>query len=94
MTHRLARQASRCWLVGARRENVSNLGSPMIGPATGTEVPQISTRIRSASRHSGYFTAALATSLFRRLVARPHLPNPSVKGTSCGKPQAAPYLER
>jgi hypothetical protein len=21
-------------------------------------------------------------------------PNPSVKGTSCGKPQAAPYLER
>jgi hypothetical protein len=22
------------------------------------------------------------------------LPNPSVKGTSCGKPQAAPYLER
>jgi hypothetical protein len=21
-------------------------------------------------------------------------PNPSVKGTSCGKPQAAPYVER
>jgi hypothetical protein len=24
----------------------------------------------------------------------PPMPNPSVKGTSCGKPQAAPYLER
>jgi hypothetical protein len=22
------------------------------------------------------------------------LPNPSVKGTSCGKPQSAPYVER
>jgi hypothetical protein len=26
--------------------------------------------------------------------ALPVRPNPSVKGTSCGKPQAAPYLER
>jgi hypothetical protein len=30
--------------------------------------------------------------LAARLPAAP--PNPSVKGTSCGKPQAAPYLER
>ena len=28
------------------------------------------------------------------LAARPPRPNPSVKGTSCGRPQAAPYLER
>ncbi len=25
---------------------------------------------------------------------KPVTPNPSVKGTSCGKPQAAPYVER
>jgi len=27
-------------------------------------------------------------------VSRHQRPNPSVKGTSCGKPQAAPYVER
>jgi hypothetical protein len=35
------------------------------------------------------------TGKVRRPVASPGpSPNPSVKGTSCGKPQAAPYLER
>jgi hypothetical protein len=28
------------------------------------------------------------------VAAFPVTPNPSVKGTSCGKPQAAPYVER
>ena len=33
--------------------------------------------------------------LSRAMIARSTAsPNPSVKGTSCGKPQAAPYLER
>jgi hypothetical protein len=35
-----------------------------------------------------YLAARLASALLRVT------PNPSVKGTSCGKPQAAPYLER
>jgi hypothetical protein len=31
----------------------------------------------------------------RNILATFHLrPNPSVKGTACGKPQAAPYVER
>jgi hypothetical protein len=38
--------------------------------------------------------ARLLAMRFTSLAARRPRPNPSVKGTSCGRPQAAPYLER
>lgn len=38
---------------------------------------------------AAYFKAQRNISVAHRLLA-----NPSVKGTSCGKPQAAPYVER
>ena len=43
----------------------------------------------------GIATGVLVASLARKLMSRiRQRPNPSVKGTSCGRPQAAPYVER
>jgi hypothetical protein len=49
----------------------------------------------AASRHDASLRDRLVGRQFRFIFGvRAPMPNPSVKGTSCGKPQAAPYLER
>jgi hypothetical protein len=50
-------------------------------------------RRRTIWQPSCFPAASVALRSCRRL-AQCHLPNPSVKGTSCAKAQAAPYLER
>jgi hypothetical protein len=60
----------------------------------GIQMQQTSQRLRSAQRCLRRCASPLVASRSGHLAAQRHSPNPSVKGTSCGKPQAAPYLER
>jgi len=66
--------------------------APMITPAIGTEVLQVSTRLRSTLRHPSSFVSPWVASRSGSLFVQPHSPNPSVKGTP--RRRAAPYVER
>jgi hypothetical protein len=49
--------------------------------------------LQGGASHAQCFASGCSGVSAQPLWHRPR-PNPSVKGTSCGKPQAAPYLER
>ena len=55
---------------------------------------EVSTRQRRAQVVEIQAFSAVSASRSGHPLAQPGSPNPSVKGTSCGKPQAAPYVER
>jgi len=58
------------------------------------QMPEVSTRQRRAYRPEGQSFSPVAVSRSGHLLAQPGPPNISVKGTSCGKPQDAPYVGR
>jgi hypothetical protein len=74
-----------------------NAGSQRCPPARlpgGNQMQQAFWCLRSAQLRLHGCAPSLAASRSGQLLAQRLSPNPSVKGTSCGKPQAAPYLER
>lgn len=81
-----------------RRSRRSWLGREVQIPRPGltgeSEMQEVSAHQPCASRKPGCSIALLAVSRSGHLLAQCGSPNPSVKGTSCGKPQAAPYVER
>jgi len=58
------------------------------------QMQEISTRHCRLTSRWGFSLARLAVSRSGHLFAQCGSPNISVKGTSCGKPQAAPYVGR
>jgi len=58
------------------------------------QMQEVSTRGRRITWQQSLSPARLAVSRSGHLPAQRRSPNHSVKGTSCGKPQAAPYVER
>jgi hypothetical protein len=52
-----------------------------------------SSLLQGGTSHPQCFASGCSGASAHPLGHRPR-PNPSVKGTACGKPQAAPYLER
>jgi hypothetical protein len=68
--------------------------SSTLGLTAKAEMPRVSTRHPSAGWLSGLGVVRFLASRSCLLLAQPRSPNHSVKGTSCGKPQSAPYVER
>jgi hypothetical protein len=58
------------------------------------QIPELPALQRSSTAAPSQSFSAVVLSRSGHLLAQPGGPNPSVKGTSCGKPQAAPYVER
>ena len=62
------------------------------GKRTGHILEESASASDASEIHRCLSSASASKSYFEARVSVPR--NPSVKGTSCGKPQAAPYLER
>jgi len=81
-----------------RRSRRSWLGREVQMPRPGltgeSEMQEVSTRHRQLTSQSGFSLARSAASRSGHHLAQCGSPNISVKGTSCGKPQAAPYVGR
>ena len=72
---------------------VPKLASPA-WPNPECQMLEVSTRQRRAFGLSSQASSPVVLSRSGHLAAQSGPPNPSVKGTSCGRPQAAPYVER
>jgi MOSC domain-containing protein YiiM len=72
------------------------LCEPCLGMGSALSSPGISPAgvVKRFLHRGGLRTDVLSSGVIQRGAAVTVPPNPSVKGTSCGKPQAAPYLER
>ena len=69
-----------------RRQNAGSLSSSAAGLLPGSETQQTFRCLRSAQSHLHRCASVLVALRSGHLLAQPHSPNPSVKGTSCGKP--------
>jgi hypothetical protein len=65
-----------------------------VGRSVKYQMPELFTPQRSSTAAQSQSLSAVVVSRSGHRPAQPGWPNPTVKGTSCGRPQAAPYLER
>ena len=86
--------ASLCLGTGRRAWPTPKSPNPGHGLTGKQPMHEISIRQPPTARQPGFSPAPLAASRSGRLLVQCGSPNHSVEGTSCGKPQAAPYLER
>ena len=82
--------------VGEVRVKGVELCEPCLGLGVALSSPTLSPPavVKRLVRRGGLRADVLSSGVIERGASITVPPNPSVKGTSCGKPQAAPYVER